>query len=816
MLSRESGIGNRESIQQDRRSRARASSRGIVARVHAAAAILAGACLTSCAAAQRPVAEPPADPARMDAFVDSVLAGLTLQEKLGQLTQYRGEGTPTGPRVPAGGEEQIRAGTVGSFLGVHGAEYTRRMQRIAVEESRAKVPLLFAHDVIHGFRTMFPVPLGESASWDLEAIERAARIAAVEATAAGLHWTFAPMVDIARDARWGRIVEGAGEDPYLGALLAAARVRGFQGADLRDPATMLATAKHFVAYGGAEAGRDYNTVDISERTLWDVFMPPFHGAIDAGVETVMGAFNEVAGIPMHAHEALIDGAMRGTWGWNGLVVSDYTGVMELIPHGVAADSADAAELALEAGVDIDMVSGIYLHELAGLIDAGRVSLTDVDEAVRRVLRSKYILGLFEDPYRYSDSTRERTMTLTTEHRAAAREVARKSIVLLKNANNTLPLSKSVGTLAVIGPMADDSRSAIGNWAAAGRPEDAVTILAGLRRAVSSGTRVLVAKGVEVQGDDTSGIAEAVSAARQADAVILVLGEREDMSAEAANRATVDLPGRQLDLAKAVVRTGKPVVAVLANGRPLAIPWLADSVPAILETWFLGVEMGTAVADVLFGDANPSGKLPVSFPRVTGQLPLYYNHKSTGRPPSEQERFTSKYLDVPWTPLFPFGHGLSYTTFAYRNLRLSTARAALGDSITVSVDVANTGSRAGDEVVQLYLEDEVGSVTRPVRELRGFRRITLAPAQTTTVTFTVGPAELAFYGPDMERIVEPGFFTVHVGTSSAETQPARFELTGTDACATLVLSKRILGWLPDDLATRPQRVETTCRARPASP
>ena len=650
----------------------------------AACAVLAILCLTSCAAAQRPPAVAPADTSRMNRLVDSVLAGLTLEEKLGQLTQYRGEGTPTGPQVAAGGEDQIRAGTVGSFLGVHGAEYTRRMQRIAVEESRAKIPLLFAHDVIHGFRTMFPVPLAEAASWDVAEVERAARIAALEATAHGLHWTFAPMVDISRDARWGRIVEGAGEDPYLGSILAAARVRGFQGTDLRADTTMLATAKHFVAYGGAESGRDYNTVDVSARTLWEIFLPPFQASVDAGVATAMGAFNEVAGIPMHAHEELIDGVLRGVWDWNGLVVSDYTGVMELIPHGVAADSTDAAALALRAGVDIDMVSGIYLYALPELVRSGRVPEREVDEAVRRVLRAKYVVGLFDDPYRYSDTTRERALTLTAAHRAASREMARKSIVLLKNDARTLPFSKSLGTVAVIGPMADDARSAIGNWAAAGRPEDAITVLEGIRRGVGPSTRVTHAKGVEVQGEDTTGIGEAVELARQADAVVLVIGEREDMSAEAANRATVDLPGRQLDLVKAIRATGKPVAAVLMNGRPLAIPWLADSVPAIVEAWFLGVEMGPAVADVLFGDVNPSGKLPVTFPRTTGQLPLYYNHKNTGRPPSEQERFTSKYLDVPWTPQYAFGHGLSYTTFAYRNLRLSADRIALGDSITVSV------------------------------------------------------------------------------------------------------------------------------------
>ncbi|HEX7090316.1 MAG TPA: glycoside hydrolase family 3 N-terminal domain-containing protein [Longimicrobiales bacterium] len=710
-----------------------------------------------------------------DAFVESLLARMTLEEKLGQLTQGTARGTDSGPRVPEEGVAEIRAGRVGSFLGVFGAAYTRELQRIAVEESRLGIPLLFAHDVIHGFRTIFPVPLAEAASWDPEAVERAARIAAIEATAHGVHWNYAPMVDIARDARWGRVVEGAGEDPYLGAVMAAARVRGFQGTDLAAPNTMLATAKHFVAYGAAEAGRDYNTVDVSERTLLEVYLPPFRAAVEAGAQAIMAAFNEVAGIPMHANRHLIREVLRREWGFDGVVISDYTGILELMPHGVAATREDAVVLALRAGVDVDMVSGIYLDELADAVRAGKVSEAEVDDAVRRVLRAKYRLGLFEDPYRYSDPARERALTLTREHLAAAREMARKSMVLLKNEGGALPLRKDLRTLAVIGPLADEERAMLGPWAAAGRAEDAVTVLEGIRAAVGPGTEVLYAKGAEVLGTDTSGFAEAVAVARRADAVVLVLGESHELSGEAASRTSLDLPGVQLALAQRVHATGTPVVVVLMNGRPLSIPWLAANVPAILEAWFPGVQAGPAVADVLFGDFNPGGKLPVTFPRAAGQVPIYYNHKNTGRPPSEASKYTSKYLDVPWTPLYPFGHGLSYTTFAYGAPRLAAERIGMADSLRVEVAVTNTGTRAGDEVVQLYIQDEVASVTRPVKELRGFRRITLRPGETRTVSFTLTPDDLAFYGPDLRPVIEPGFFKVYVGGSSVDVREARFEV-----------------------------------------
>ncbi len=721
----------------------------------------------------------PSNPANgspaMDQFVDSLLARMTLEEKLGQLNQLAGPSGGAGPEARAGTEADIRAGRIGSFLGVYGAAHTRELQRIAVEESRLGIPLLFAHDVIHGFRTIFPVPLAEAASWDPEAVERAARIAAIEATAHGLHWTYAPMVDIARDPRWGRVVEGSGEDPYLGSVMAAARVRGFQGADLAAADTLLATAKHFVAYGAAEGGRDYNTADLSDRTVQEIYLPPFQAAVNAGVQTIMTAFNELAGVPMHAHRRWTFDLLRRDWGFAGVVVSDYRGILEMVQHGVAQDGAAAGELAIRAGVDVDMVSESYVRQLPGLVRSGRVPESLVDEAVRRVLRAKYRLGLFQDPYRYSDSARESSRTLRAEHLAFAREMARKSIVLLKNGGPTLPLAKDLRTLAVIGPLADDAESALGPWAAAGQPGDAITPLVGIRQAVSAGTRVLYEKGAEADGSDTGGFAAAERAAREADAVILVLGEPRDMSGEAHNRSSLDLPGVQQQLAERIVAAGKPTVAVLMNGRPLSTAWLDGHVPALVEAWYLGVQTGPALADVLFGDVNPGGKLPVSVPRTVGQVPIYYNHKNTGRPPDERDHYTSKYLDLPLTPLYPFGHGLSYTRFAYRDLRLGAARLRRSDPLDVSVTVTNSGSRAGDEVVQLYLRDEVASVTRPGLALRRFQRITLAPGESRTVSFTLHADDLAFPGADLQPVIEPGFFTVGVGTSSAELLKARFEV-----------------------------------------
>ncbi|MEZ4699421.1 MAG: beta-glucosidase BglX [Rhodothermales bacterium] len=738
-------------------------------------------------------AQPAYDMQAERAFVEQLLARMTVEEKLGQLTQYPGEWTSTGPWVSPTNEGEIRAGRVGSFFNIFGAETTKRLQRIAVEESRLGIPILFGADVIHGHRTVFPVPLGEAASWNLEAIERGARIAAVEASAAGIQWTFAPMVDIARDARWGRIAEGAGEDTYLGSRIAEARVRGFQGttlAGLSADSTVLATAKHFAAYGAAEAGREYNATDISERTLRDVYLPPFQAAVDASVQSLMSGFNDLGGVPATANHHLLTEILRKEWGFGGFVVSDYTSIFELMNHGIAADSAEAGRRAMMAGVDMSMVDGIYMRNLPPLVASGALPMPVLDEAVRRVLRAKYRAGLFADPYRYNDPVREVERTLTPAHRRAARAIATQSIVMLKNDGDVLPLSRTPGRVAVIGALASDSLSALGSWVLSGRKEDAIPILAGIREALPGadvrfepGYPPVVGGSFEqavaaMLDTDTSGHDAAVALARSSDVIVLVLGEHRELAGEATSRADIGLPGAQETLARRVIEAagGKPLVVLLTNGRPLAIPYLADAAPAILVTWQLGVEMGHAVADILFGDANPSGKLPVTFPRATGQEPLYYNLKPTGRPPTTAHKYNSKYVDVDWTPLYPFGFGLSYTTFAYDRLALSAPRIGLRDALTVSVEVTNTGTRAGAEVVQLYVRDEAASVTRPVRELKGFQRIELAPGERRTVTFVLRPEDLRFWGLDDAWTVEPGWFTVYAGPSSVQGLEARFELT----------------------------------------
>jgi beta-glucosidase len=717
-------------------------------------------------------------------FVDSLLAAMTLEEKLGQLNQLSADGMAGDTLATL-----IRRGGVGSLMDVIGADTTRALQRLAIERSRLHVPLLFADDVIHGFRTIFPIPLGEASGWDPPLAERSARIAAIEAAANGIAWTYAPMVDVARDPRWGRIMEGSGEDPFLGAAFAAARVRGFQGDDLRAPTAVAATAKHFAAYGAGEGGRDYNGADISERALREVYLPPFHAAVCAGVQTLMAGFNEIAGIPSHANRRLLTDILRGEWHFDGTVVSDWNGVVELIPQGVAGDRATAGALALHAGVDIDMVSQIYSRDLAALLGEGkdRASQRELDEAVRRVLRLKYRLGLFADPYHGADAGRARALTLTPASRAAARQAARESIVLLENRGGVLPLRRDVGTLAVIGALAADSAAAIGGWAARARAADAITVLQGIRGAVSPHTQVLYARGASPESDDTSGIAEAVRVARRATVAVLVLGESRDMTGEASSRASLEMPGAQLRLVQAVQAAGVPTVVVLMNGRPLALSRLSELVPAMIETWFGGVEAGNATADVLFGDYNPSGKLPVTFPRAGGQVPIYAAHRNTGRPPSDN-RYTSRYIDLPWTPLYPFGHGLSYTTFTSSAPRLSATVLRPGDSLEVTVDVANTGSVAGDEVVQLYLRDDVASVTRPVQELRGFQRVHLAPRESRTVHFVIGEQALALYDSSMTRVVEPGTFTIWVGPDAAPASRAHFRFETADN-ASLPVSER---------------------------
>src|SRR5258705_8486195 len=702
--------------------------------------------------------------------IEALLARMTLAEKLGQLQQLDGEGN--GNFRP----EQldlIRQGLLGSTLNVRGAKRTNQLQHVAVEESRLKIPNLFGFDVIHGYRTIFPIPLGEASSWDPASAERSASIAASETYASGLRWTFAPMLDIARDPRWGRITEGAGEDPFLGAAFARARVHGFQGDDYGVPGKILACAKHWVAYGAAEGGRDYNTTDMSENTLREVYFPPFKAAVDAGVGTVMSAFNDLNGVPTSANPFTLTKVLRGEWKFDGFVVSDYTSVKELINHGLAANDKEAAQAALNAGVDMEMVSRLFNQQGPELLKEGKISQATIDEAVRRILRIKFRLGLFAHPY--TDEAPESSALLTAANRTAAREIASRSMVLLKNDHELLPLSKSIGSDAVVGPLADDRRAPLGWWSGDGHDEDTVTALAGIRAKVSPQTKVIYAKGCEILGDSTTGFSEAVSAARQADITIVFVGEAKEMVGEAASRSSLDLPGRQMDLVKEISATGKPTIVVLINGRPPTIGWIVDKVPAILEAWMGGTEAGNAIADVLCGDVNPGGKLPVTFPRVVGQSPIYYNHMNTGRPPEASNRYTSKYLDAPWTPQFPFGFGLSYTQFKITNLQLSGQRIRPNGKLTVSAEVENVGKRAGDEVVQLYIRDVAASMTRPVKELKDFQRISLQPGEKRRVEFVLGPEHLGFWNREMRYVVEPGEFQVMVGSSSVEVIEGKFEV-----------------------------------------
>lgn len=710
--------------------------------------------------------------------IDSLIVRMTLEEKAGQLSQFSG-GWNIGSTNSTVTEEQkimVKEGKVGSLLNVFGSEITRELQRIAVEESRMKIPLLYGFDVVHGFRTTFPIPLAEASSWDPDAVERAERTAAIEAAAAGIHWTFAPMVDIARDPRWGRIAEGSGEDPYLGSVMARARVKGFQGENGLADNALLACVKHYAAYGAAEGGRDYNTVDISERSLRETYLPPFKAALDAGAATFMSSFNEIAGVPSTGNRMLLTDILRGEWGFKGFVVSDWTSIPEMRAHGIAATDEEAGVLAVTAGTDMDMVGGVYLRYLPSLVRERRVSERTVDEAVRRVLRVKFQLGLFDNPYGYCNEEKERTLIYNEANRAVAREMARSSIVLLKNEKNVLPLKKEARSIALIGPLADDHESPLGPWAQIGRPSDVVTVLEGIKAAAEPSCKIIYARGCDIVDSlPPKDFNEAIRAAKSADVVIVALGESSSMSGEAASRSNLDLPGNQEDLLRAVCAVGKPVVLVLMNGRPLTITWAADHCDAIVESWFLGVQSGNAIADVLFGDYDPSGKLPVSFPRTVGQIPVYYNYKSTGRPTSSSNRFTSKYIDAPSTPLYPFGYGLSYTTFSYKDLILSSKKITTDGIVRVTVNVTNSGTRDGEEVVQMYIRDETGSVTRPVKELRGFKKITLKAGETKRVEFTLNPNDLAMWNREMKWVVEPGSFKVFVGTNSAENLEDEFEV-----------------------------------------
>jgi beta-glucosidase len=698
-------------------------------------------------------------PADVEQRVNALLAQMTLAEKLGQLQQLDGEAN--GNFRPEH-VELARKGLLGSTLNVRGAQRTNQLQRVAVNESRLKIPLLFGFDVIHGYRTIFPIPVAEAASWDPALAEKSAAVAAQEANNAGLRWTFAPMVDIARDPRWGRITEGAGEDPFLGAAFARARVRGFQGTDYSAADRVLACAKHWVAYGAAEGGRDYNTTDLSENTMREIYFPPFKAAVDAGVGTLMSSFNAINGVPATANAFTLTKVLREEWKFDGFVVSDYTSVKEMINHGFAANEADAAAAALSAGTDMEMVSRSYNAFGPELLQQKKLSAAAIDEAVRRVLRIKFRLGLFDRPF--TEEAREPNSLLRPESIRLAREIAGRSMVLLKNDRDVLPLNKNVGSIAVIGPLADDRRAPLGWWAGDGKEENTVTPLAGIKATVSPQTMVLYAKGSDVKDDSTAGFQQAVNIAKQADVALVFVGETHDMVGEAASRSSLDLPGRQLELVQAIHATGKPTIVVLVNGRPLTIGWIVNNVPAILESWMGGSESGNAIADILFGDVNPSGKLPVTFPRTVGQVPMYYNYMNTGRPPEAENRYTSKYLDLPWSPLFPFGYGLSYTKFAITNLQVNASRNA---QYVVSVDVQNTGRRAGDQVVQLYIRDPVASMTRPVKELKGFQRVSLQPGEKRRVEIVLDRDQLGFWNREMRYVVEPGEFRVMVGSSSAD-------------------------------------------------
>lgn len=734
-----------------------------------------------------------ANDAKMKAFIDALMKKMTLQEKIGQLNLPGAGDIVTGQASNSDIAKKIEQGQVGGLFNIKSVAKIKEVQRLAVEKSRLKIPLLFGMDVIHGYETVFPIPLGLSCNWDMAAVERSARIAAIEASADGINWTFSPMVDISRDPRWGRISEGNGEDAYLGSEIAKAMVRGYQGTDLSRNNTIMACVKHYALYGAAEAGRDYNTTDMSHQRMYNEYFPPYKAAVDAGVGSVMASFNEVDGVPATANKWLLTDVLRRQWGFKGFLVTDYTGINEMIDHGIG-DLKTVSARALAAGIDMDMVGEGLLTTLPQSLKEGKITVQQIDAACRRILEAKYKLGLFEDPYRYCDENRAKKEIFTPEHRREARKIAAESFVLLKNDKNTLPLRKG-GTIALIGPLADSKENMPGTWSVAANLQNATSLLAGLKEVVGSQARILYAKGSNVEADKelqdrgtmfgrtivrderpaADIIAEAVAIANQADVVVAALGEASEMSGESSSRTNIEIPQVQKDLLAALLKTGKPVVLVLFTGRPLALSWEQANVPAILNVWFGGSEAGYAIADVLFGDVNPSGKLSTTFPQNVGQVPLFYNHKNTGRPLGEGKwfsKFRSNYLDVSNDPLYPFGFGLSYTQFSYSDVKLSTTSPKGNQSVTASVTVTNTGKAEGKEVVQLYLRDLVGSVTRPVQELKGFQKITLKPGESTTISFTITPETLKFYNYDLKYVWEPGEFEVMIGGNSRDVKKAK--------------------------------------------
>jgi beta-glucosidase len=745
-----------------------------------------GLMVSGCLYAQPPVSDP-----QMDAFVGDLMSRMTLDEKIGQLNLLAVGFDVTGPQLSKDAETKIRHGLVGGILNTYTPDAVRKLQSLAVKESRLGIPLLFGYDLIHGHKTVFPIPLALSCTWNPDLIERSACIAATEASADGINWTFSPMVDIARDPRWGRIAEGAGEDPYLGAQIARAMVRGYQGDDLSRSNALMACVKHFALYGAAEAGRDYNTVDMSRIRMYQYYLPPYQAAVEAGAGSVMSSFNEINGVPATANHWLLTDLLRTQWGFQGFVVTDYAAISEMSEHGMGDFRKDAA-LALNAGVDMDMVSEAYLNYLPELVAHGEISESMIDQACRRILEAKYKLGLFTDPYRGCTMERARREMLTPENRKAAREMAEQSFVLLKNDRQLLPLKKS-GVIALVGPLADDQENLLGCCRGGGDWQQAVSLRTGISHVAGSAVTILHAKGANLTDDPAlratlkafgeeipvdsrsprEMVAEAVAMAARADVVVAVLGEAFSMSGEAASRSDIGLPECQRDLLQALVETGKPVVLVLMNGRPLTLGWEAEHCGAILETWFGGTEAGNAVADVLFGNYNPSGKLTATFPRNVGQIPIYYNHKNTGRPylSDPGAKYVSRFLDVSNDPLYPFGYGLSYTTYAYGDIKLSQTNLIGDQTLLASVAVTNAGRRAGEETVQLYLSQPAASVTRSVEDLRGFQKVRLQPGETREVTFRITPDDLKFYNGNLEYDWEPGEFIVRIGSDSASLKSA---------------------------------------------
>lgn len=736
-------------------------------------------------------------PRDMDRFIDQLMKKMTLEEKIGQLNlPVTGEIT-TGQAKSSDVAKRIRNGEVGGLFNLKGVERIREVQRQAVEESRLGIPLLFGMDVIHGYETIFPIPLGLSCTWDMKAIEESARIAAVEASADGISWTFSPMVDVSRDPRWGRVSEGNGEDPFLGAAIARAMIRGYQGKDMSRNDEIMACVKHFALYGASEAGRDYNTVDMSRQRMFNEYMLPYQAAVEAGVGSVMASFNEVDGVPATGSKWLMTDVLRKQWGFDGFVVTDYTGINEMIDHGMG-DQQTVAALALNAGVDMDMVSDAFSGTLKKSVEEGKVSAAAIDAACSRILEAKYKLGLFDDPYKYCDVNRPKKQIFTKEHRAIARKTASESFVLLKN-EGVLPLSKK-GTIAVVGPLANTRSNMPGTWSVAAVLDNAPSLVEGLREVVGDRAKVVTAKGSNLIGDadyekratmfgrelhrdnrtDRELLDEALKVAAGADVIVAALGESSEMSGESSSRTNLEMPDVQRVLLQELLKTGKPVVLVLFTGRPLVLTWEEEHVPAILNVWFGGSEAAYAISDVLFGDVNPSGKLTATFPQNVGQIPLFYNHKNTGRPLQEGrwfEKFRSNYLDVSNEPLYPFGYGLSYTTFAYSDIHLSSTEMSADGELTATVTVTNTGSRDGAEVVQLYIRDLVGSVTRPVKELKGFEKIFLKAGESRKVSFSITPELLKFYNYDLQFVCEPGDFDVMIGGNSRDVKKARFLLKG---------------------------------------